>query len=160
MPRAKYKYKKSLAERYPPSAPCSCEICLGYCARPGWWTVEEAGRAILAYPQRIMLEMSPDRTFGVLSPAFIGCEGGFATNECAPNGCNFLKDGLCELYGTGVQPLECRFCHHDRPGLGPKCHADLEADWHTPAGQALVENWIRLTGFWGRQNRLAWPKPR
>ena len=153
MPRTKYKYKKSLAERYPPSEPCSCEVCLGYCARPGWWTVEEAGRAIQAgYAPRMMLELAPERTFGVLSPAFTGCEGGFATNECAPNGCNFLKNGLCELFGTGVQPLECRFCHHDRPGLGPKCHADLEKDWHTSAGQALVEKWIRQTGFWSRQN--------
>ncbi len=153
MSRDRYKNKKSLAERYPPSEPCSCEVCLAYCARPGWWTVEEAGRAIQAgYAGRMMLELSPEHTFGVLSPAFKGCEGGFATNECAPNGCNFLKDGLCELYGSGVQPLECRFCHHVRVGLGLKCHADLEKDWLNPTGQALVGQWIELTDFWKRRS--------
>ncbi len=151
MPRDRYKSKKSLAERYPPSEPCACPICLAYCARPGWWTVEEAELALQAgYAGRMMLELAPERTFGVLSPAFKGCEGSFATNECAPNGCNFLKNGLCELYGTGFQPLECRFCHHDRVGLGPRCHADLEKDWHTPAGQGLVRQWLALTGL-GRQ---------
>ncbi len=158
MPRDRYKSKKSLAERYPPSEPCSCAVCLAYCARPGWWTVEEARRAIQAgYAGRMMLELSPERTFGVLSPAFKGCEGAFATNECAPNGCNFLKDGLCELYGTGLQPLECRFCHHDRVGLGLKCHTDLEKDWHTPAGAALVGEWIELTDFWKRYSLQSLP---
>ncbi len=147
MSRDRFRYKKSLAERYPPSEPCSCAVCLAYCARPGWWTVEEARLALQAgYAGRMMLELAPERTFGVLSPAFKGCEGSFATNECAPNGCNFLKNGLCELHGTGFQPLECRFCHHDRVGLGPRCHADLEKDWHTPAGQALVSQWLVQTG--------------
>ena len=61
----------NLAKRFPPSKPCSCDICLGYCQRPGWWTVEEAAKAIEAgYADRMMLEMSPELTFGVLSPAF------------------------------------------------------------------------------------------
>jgi hypothetical protein len=137
----------SLAEKYAPSPPCSCEVCRGYCRRPGWWTVEEAGRAINAgYGHRMMLELSPDRSFGVLSPAFGGCEAFFAVQEYASRGCSFYKDGLCELYGTGVQPLECRVCHHDHPGLGPACHADLEADWNTPAGRTLVAGWCTLTG--------------
>jgi hypothetical protein len=156
MPHKKVKPKKSITEKYPPSEPCGCEICLGYCARPGWWTVEEAARAINGgYANRMMLEMSPDRSFGVLSPAFKGCEGSFALNLYASQGCCFLKDYLCELHGTGFQPLECRFCHHDRPGLGPRCHAELEKDWNTPAGQALVVNWSKLTGLWNclRGNR-------
>jgi len=145
--------KKSLAVKYPPSEPCACEICLGYCQRPGWWTVEEAGRAMDAgYSTRMMLEMAPDNTFGVLSPAFAGCEMAFATNEHASRGCNFLKDNLCELYGTGHQPLECRFCHHARRGEGPRCHADLEKDWNTPAGQTLVIDWIKQVGFWEQQH--------
>ncbi|MPM52348.1 hypothetical protein SDC9_99107 [bioreactor metagenome] len=111
--------------------------------RPGWWTVLEASRAIKAgYGGRMMLEVSPDFTYGVLSPAFSGCEGNFALQEYAKNGCNFLKDGLCELHGTGYEPLECLFCHHLRAGLGPKCHADLEKDWRTPAGQRLVREWM------------------
>jgi hypothetical protein len=36
------KKHRSLREEYPPSEPCSCEICKSYCVRPGWWTVEEA----------------------------------------------------------------------------------------------------------------------
>jgi hypothetical protein len=110
---------------------------------------EEAAGAIHAgYAYRMMLEMSPERSFGVLSPAFKGCEGYFALNFYASRGCNFLKDNHCELHGTGFQPLECRFCHHDRPGLGQRCHVDIEKDWNTPAGQALVVSWSKLTGFW------------
>ena len=43
----------------------------------GWWTVEQAAEAIstgLAF--RMMLEIAPELTFGVLSPAFKGCEAG------------------------------------------------------------------------------------
>ena len=145
------KRPQSLAEKYPPSPPCSCEVCLKYCLRPGWWTVEEASRALEAgHGKRMMLEMAPDRSFGVLSPAFRGCEEGFAIQENAHRGCNFLTDGLCELHGTGFQPLECRFCHHDRPGQGPKCHEDLEKDWNTLAGRALVVRWSKRTMFWER----------
>jgi hypothetical protein len=96
----------------------------------------------------MMLEISPERTFGVLSPAFKGCEGFFALQDCKSNGCTFLKDNRCELHGSGFQPLECRFCHHDRPGLGPLCHADIEKDWHTPAGRALVAKWCKEAGLW------------
>jgi hypothetical protein len=107
--------------------------------------VEEAEKAIDAgYGNRMMLEISPERTFGVLSPAFKGCEGWFALNEYSFQGCNFLKDNLCELHGTGFQPLECRFCHHGRTGLGEKCHLDLERDWKTKKGQALVKKWSEL----------------
>ena len=63
------------------------------------------------------------------------------------NKCTFLKDDRCELYGTDHQPLECRFCHHERRGLGLKCHADIEKDWKTPVGQALVEKWIKHVGL-------------
>lgn len=140
--------KKSLAEKYPPSEPCSCEICVNYCNRPGWWTVEEAGLALdSGYGKRMMLELAPELTFGVLSPAFKGCEGNFALNEFSKNGCNFFKNSLCELFGTGIQPLECRFCHHDRHGEGEKCHLDIENEWHSQAGYDLIERWIRLVDF-------------
>lgn len=148
MSKRKTQPKRTLAEKYPPSEPCSCEVCLAYCARPGWWTVEQAGAALEAgYGSRMMLEIAPELTFGVLSPAFKGCERSIATNQFAKNGCTFLKNGLCELFGTGHQPLECRFCHHDRRGMGPRCHADLEKDWKTPAGQALVDKWIKQVGL-------------
>jgi hypothetical protein len=113
--------------------------------------VKEAAKAVEAgHGTRMMLELSPDRSFGVASPAFKGNEGEFALQRHAGNGCTFLREGRCELHGTGLQPLECRFCHHDRVGLGPKCHADLEMDWQTPAGRALVRRWGTLTGLWAK----------
>ena len=92
----------------------------------------------------MMLEIAPEMTFGVLSPAFKGCERSIATIQFSRNCCTFLKNSLCELFGTGHQPLECRFCHHDRKGLGSECHAKLEKDWNSIAGQALVNQWIKL----------------
>ena len=132
-----------LNKRYPPSAPCDCPVCRAYCARPGWWTVAEAAAALRKGDGgRMMLEVAPDFSCAVLSPAFRGCEGNYALREFAGNGCTFLRGGLCELHGTGLEPLECRYCHHLRAGLGPRCHADLERDWRTPAGQALVLRWM------------------
>ena len=143
--------KNALARKYPASEPCSCEICLNYCQRPGWWTVAEASQAIAAgYAGRMMLEMSPELTFGVLSPAHKGNEGEVALQGFAGQGCTFLKDGLCELFGTGLQPLECRFCHHTRRGQGEQCHADIEKDWYSPQGQQLVIRWGKLTGLFDR----------
>lgn len=141
-----------LLEKFPPSPPCSCEVCVGYCIRPGWWTVNEAKRAVEAgLGPRMMLELSPDRRSGVLSPAFSGNEGMYALNDHAHNGCSFLTpDRRCELFGTGLQPLECRFCHHARPGDGPKCHRALEKDWNSHAGRAMVERWAAERG-------LRWP---
>jgi hypothetical protein len=125
-------------------------VCLAFCRRPGWWTVTQAAAALDAgLGARMMLEVAPERSFGVLAPAFYGCEGTFALQRYAGGGCNFLKDNLCELHGTPHHPLECRACHHDRPGLGPQCHADLEREWNTPAGRALVIRWSRQRGLWG-----------
>lgn len=150
---------KSILETFPPSKPCSCDICRSYCKRPGWWTVKEAALAVDAgYANRMMLEMAPDLGFGVLSPAFTGCEANFALNIHAQSGCNFLKNGLCELFGTGHQPLECRFCHHDRVGLGVQCHSALEIDWNTPAGQGLIAQWGKMTGLWERSKNNAKPR--
>lgn len=145
----------NLVKKYPPSVPCSCDVCLDYCQRPGWWTVEEAARAIDAgYAGRMMLEVSPELTFGVLSPAFKRNEGDLALQANAGNGCTFLRDGLCELFGTGIQPLECRFCHHSRKGYGRSCHLDIERDWYSQAGQKLVIRWGELTGFFERQGLI------
>ncbi len=141
--------KKSLQERFPPSEPCDCGICRSYCRRPGWWTVEEAAAALEAgYGGRMMLEMPPDRSFGVLSPAFKGCEQAFASEAHAHGGCTFLHDDRCELHGSGFEPLECSFCHHDRPGQGTRCHSAIEKDWNTAAGRTLVVRWSNQTSFW------------
>ena len=140
-----------LIDKYPPSEPCSCNVCVNYCVRPGWWTVQEADAAIrVGYANRMMLEMSPELTFGVLSPAFRGCEGNLAMHIFKDRGCNFLKNERCELFGSGLVPLECRFCHHDRQGQGQICHLDIESDWNTPAGQSLIVQWGKMTGLWNR----------
>ena len=147
--------RNNLAKKYPPSKPCSCDICLSYCQRPGWWTVAEATRAFDAgYANRMMLEISPELTFGVLSPAFNGNEGNIALQIFASQGCTFLRDNLCELFGTGFQPLECRFCHHTRRGLGERCHLALEKDWCRSEGQKLIIRWGKSTGFFERQGLI------
>lgn len=144
-----------LSDKYPPSDPCSCSICKSYCLRPGWWTVEEAGKAIsMGKASRMMLEISPDRSFGVLSPAFRGNESGFALQIFSTNGCTFFKDGLCELFGTGLQPLECRFCHHTRKGRGKKCHHDIEAEWNTADAKRLIVRWGNMVGLWAKHGFL------
>ena len=143
--------KINLHKKYPPSNPCSCDICLDYCKRPGWWTVQETAEDIKkGYAGRMMLEISPEYNFGVLSPAFKGNESNIAWQIFADEGCTFLVDGLCELHGTGLQPLECRFCHHSRYGLGHKCHNDIEKDWNTEYGQKLVIEWLKLTGLFDK----------
>jgi hypothetical protein len=143
MKKEKKKQSIPLAKKYPPSEPCSCEICKSFCKRPGWWTVEEATKAIEAgYGDRMMLELSPDLRIGVLSPAFRGCEASFALQEYAHFGCNFHINDLCELHDTGLEPLECRFCHHSRLGQGQKCHQDIEKDWITIEGKQLVLQWF------------------
>lgn len=136
--------RRSLRDRFPPSPPCTCDVCVGYCARPGWWSVEQAAAALETLAPRMMLELSPDRRSGVLAPAFRGCEGRIATSAGALAGCTFLVAQRCELFGTPHAPLECRFCHHDRRGLGPACHDALAASWRTPLGQALVARWQNL----------------
>lgn len=146
---------QSLYQQFSPSDPCSCEICLSYCKRPGWWTVNEADRAIEAgYANRMMLEMAPDLCFGVISPAFRGCEVNFASNLFAGNGCTFLKDQRCELHGSGFQPLECRFCHHDRAGEGKKCHYAIEKEWNSLRGKSIVVKWTEITHFKEQQQMM------
>jgi hypothetical protein len=146
------KDNRTLIEKYPPSESCSCKICTNFCIRPGWWTVEEAKKAIEAgLSYRMMLEIPPEYGFGVLSPAFKGNETNYALQINSKNGCTFLKNNLCELYEKNLMPLECRFCHHSRPGQGLKCHLDIEKEWHTANGKKLIIQWGNKTGFWQRQ---------
>ncbi len=142
----------SLIDKYPSSGPCACEVCISYCRRPGWWTIEEARMAIEAgFAKRMMLEISPEMNFAVLSPSFKGNEVNYALQVFSDNGCTFLVNDLCELFGKDFQPLECRFCHHDRKGKGKKCHADIEKQWNSKEGKSLIVEWGNLTGFWEKQ---------
>jgi hypothetical protein len=141
--------------KYPPSKPCSCNVCRSYCIRPGWWTVEETRKAIVAgYANRMMLELSPQGDFGVLSPAFKGNEGNYALQIFAASGCTFFNDGFCEIYNTGLQPLECRYCHHNRKDKGKECHHDIGLQWNSREGKRLIVQWGNLIGFWQRQGLL------
>jgi hypothetical protein len=146
--------QRSLEERFPPSEACGCPTCLSFCKRPGWWTVKQAADAFEAgLGHRMMLEMAPDRSFAVLSPAFKGNEQFFALTEHAGGGCTFLVQNQCEVHGTGLQPLECSFCHHERVGQGPKCHREIERSWNTAAGRALVVRWSKASEFWHKVER-------
>jgi hypothetical protein len=145
----------TLAVKYPPSEACSCDQCVNFCRRPGWWTVEEAERAIEAgLANRMMLEVAPGFSFGVLSPAFKGNEVNYAMQLFSEQGCTFLKDNRCELFGSGNQPLECRFCHHDRAGQGETCHLEIGNDWNTERGKRLIVRWGNITGYWQRSGFL------
>jgi hypothetical protein len=157
----RHRHKRSLsilAEKYSPSAPCTCDVCRSYCRRPGWWTVAEAAHAIKnGYGARMMLELSPEGAFGVLSPAFKGCQQNFALQEYAHLGCIFYRNERCDLFGSGCVPLECRFCHHTRRGQGQQCHLDLERDWDTPAGRRLASQWAECNGLWLRYPAAMFP---
>ncbi|HNX44953.1 MAG TPA: hypothetical protein PLJ84_12085, partial [Bacteroidales bacterium] len=142
----------AIENEFPPSWPCSCDTCVSYCRRPGWWTVREAEMAVAAgYAGRMMLEIAPELNFAVLSPAFRGNEGNYALELYAAEGCTFLVNNLCELFGTGLQPLECRYCHHEREGMGENCHQAIEAEWNTDDAKRLIVRWGNLTGFWLKQ---------
>ena len=139
----------NLKKLFPPSEGCSCSICREYCKRPGWWTIEQAELAIsMGYAERMMMEISPEFDFAVLSPAFYSCEGSIATNEGYNFGCNFLKNGLCELHNTDILPLECAFCHHSRIGQGIKCHMAIERQWKSIEGQMLVARWQSIVNLY------------
>lgn len=138
--------------KFPASEPCTCKHCLAYCRRPGWWLPYEVCKALEAgFASRMMLEISPEMTFAVLSPAFKGCEGNYAIREMARNGCTFLEQERCLLFGTGLQPAECRFCHHSRKGKGAICHQAIEQLWKSKDAQHLVVRWGNITGFWRKQ---------
>ncbi len=139
------KKQASFYQRYPPSVPCSCKICLYFCNRPGWWLVSEARLAIEnGLSQKMMLEFSPDFTFAVLSPAFKGNESYFALQLYSKNKCTFLQENRCSIYNKPFQPAECRFCHHERIGQGKKCHIEIGHDWNTKKGKRLIKSWLLL----------------
>ena len=142
------KYSRKIYIQFPPSEPCSCNVCRNYCFRPGWWLVCEAREAIeQGYANRMMLEFSPDLSFGVLSPAFKNNEANFALKTFSKNGCTFFINQKCTLFGKSFQPLECRFCHQTRFGLGEKCHHAIEQDWKTSKGKRLIENWLSINNL-------------
>ena len=139
------KVKHPFYKLFPPSEPCTCDICQFFCMRPGWWLVEEAHEAIKnEYANRMMLEFSTDLSFAVLSPAFKGNEAYFALQYFSKTGCTFFSENRCTIFLSKYQPIECRFCHHDRLGLGPQCHLKIAQDWNSSKGKRLVKHWLRI----------------
>ncbi len=137
--------KHPLYHRFPPSEGCACPTCISFCRRPGWPLVEEAHLAIDAgLAPRLMLEFSPDLSFGILAPAFSQNEGMFALSCFSNNFCTFFDKGSCALFGLVYRPLECRFCHHERIGQGNACHLALAHEWNTSKGKRLVQRWLRI----------------
>ena len=134
-----------LYDRFPPSKACSCTTCISFCRRPGWPLVEEMHLAIDAgLASHLMLEFSPNLSFGILAPAFFGKEGMFALTCFSNNYCTFFDQGRCALFGLPYRPLECRFCHHERIGQGKACHLALAHEWNTSKGKRLVHRWLRM----------------
>lgn len=138
-----------LYAKYPPSQSCCCPVCLSYCKRPGWPLVEEARLAVEAgLANRLMLEFSPDLSYGILEPAFKGNEGYFALALYASQGCTFLEDmGQCSIFSQPYRPLECRFCHHERIGRGIHCHQAIAHEWNSSKGKRLVHYWLQEQGL-------------
>lgn len=100
----------TLAEKYPPSETCSCDICRNYCYRPGWWTVELAEKAIeLGFAKRMMFEIALEQNFGVLSPAFKGNEGGYALQVFSKTVVLFLKMDCANYLIPGCNLLNVVF---------------------------------------------------
>ena len=136
-----------------------CPRCVSMCAeRPGWPTVREAEALLDAgYGGRLMLDWwvmlsTPDDVY-VLSPAFIGREGRYATER--PEGrCTFLtREGLCELHEVG-KPLECAVADcrweertEERKVAVARMKAGIVGDWSGEAGRALVARWKREVGL-------------
>jgi len=156
------KRRRSLPERYPPSEPAPA-TCAWPTGAAGWWTVEQADRALDA-------RVRPAHDAGdgagddvrVLSPAFRGCEGGFAENRYARPGVQL--PGRQPLPAAWHRPPTARVpvLSHTRPGMGPKCHADIERDWHTPLGRALISEWGRRTASGPAARHIrgrAWSSP-
>jgi len=143
-----------------PSEPCTCEVCVGMCKRPGWPTPEEAARLMDAgLADRLMLDYwvgEPD--IEVICPANPGYEGahawepsgfvdalcligsGFGRDNPLLSGCTFFKNGLCEIHESGAKPIECRVGHHDA-AIPKGSHEQVAQLWTTDEAKAVVARW-------------------
>lgn len=145
---------------------CTCERCVALCKKnPGWFTPEEAKAAIEAgHAKSMMLDYYvSDPNIWILSPAVVGREAYRAPNteECfggaslfavmfsaagTKGRCVFLgTDDRCQIYEQSFRPRQCRECFGCKP-VGPDNHV-MMALWNTPAGQALVNEWMEIVDF-------------
>jgi len=146
--------RHSYYDRFPPSPACSCHQCRAFCSRPCWPLIEEASEAIVAgLASCLMVAFSPDLSYGILSPAFRGNESHHALQVFASAGCTFLNQSGCKIFDTHYRPLECRYCHHDRMGLGLSCHLSIAKNWNISKGKRTVHHWLEMV-------ELPYPKQR
>ena len=137
------------------SKPCACAKCKSACeTRPGWPTPEEAERIIDAgHAKKLMYDWwEADESLphiGVLSPAAIGCGGKKAPEVSFMDrimgiswGCEFHKQGKCELHGTNMKPFECRIsmpCTDSRDDVS--LHKAAAIRWNSKKGRAVLLRW-------------------
>jgi Fe-S-cluster containining protein len=139
---------------------CSCSKCRSLCSNPGWFTPEEAERAIEAgYADKMMIDyLVGEPNIYILAPASKGCEkdrapntdelfgsglSRFVTRGTTKGKCVLNKDGLCFIHDTDFKPLQCR--------SAMACEGDVGLDntqmgemWRNPEAQALVRRWMAL----------------
>lgn len=140
---------------------CSCAKCVELCkSAPGWFTPEEAMRAIKAgYGERLMrdwLEPCPEvgneERIMVLCPAVVGHEATDAPEiSCwveallgiwKKGTCCFLEDGLCSLHDTDYKPRQCREalgCKPDETDYTD--NYEIARLWQSAAGAKAISAW-------------------
>jgi Fe-S-cluster containining protein len=124
---------------------CSCKKCKEECRRlPGWFTPEEAAKAIEAgYAPRmsavVQLHHKTSEPITALAPSIAGSEGKRYYHRMGR--CTFLNHlDRCEIHQSGFKPVECRLGFSCRAHT---CPTELEmfAMWNTLEGKAAVEKW-------------------
>lgn len=144
---------------------CACQKCQSECLHnPGWFTPEEAAKAIAAgYARKLMRDwLEPSSKLGnedriyLLAPAARGCEGDDAPelefdfveiifNGLSKGRCVFFdKNGRCELYDSGFKPIQCRTALMCGPCDGYQGNYAVAKLWATPEARRLVEKWEKM----------------
>lgn len=139
-----------IRQKWPATEDCSCDECVGYCERPGWFLPDEVRVAAeyLGLSLREMFERylvvdwwgggsDIDHHVGILAPGKPSETGrvasiGFVRGE----GCVFLnEDGKCSIHA--VKPHECRLAHHVVVHAG-NSHLEIARVWDGEEGRALI----------------------
>lgn len=150
---------KQIRKKWPATLPCSCDRCVSYCQRPGWFLPDEI-RSLAAHLGLTVKELFdqylvvdwwggtgkegiPEGTdIGILSPGKPHEHGQLASLGFGvhPADCIFLKEGKCSIHA--VKPQECRNARHDvEPAKGQ--HVAIAKAWQREEGREL----LREVGF-------------
>jgi Fe-S-cluster containining protein len=145
---------------------CTCETCISYCRRPGWFTPEEAQMAIASgYGKLLMLDYwvsSGDKEdIFLLCPANPGYErqsapevslltmalyAAVGTSNPLYSGCTMLStDNRCGIHA--IKPLECKVAHHAFPDASTGLHEEIAMLWDNDAAQLIVNQWRKHYAF-------------